>query len=307
MLVSFRPLARLIAAVLCTSLAVVLIGANAPTFFSSPTLVIFPLRTTEGTDPTPGSGYATTLGTALGALGGVNVVMGNSATAPADYLRVAKLNGGDFYFMGSIAPPVRNAATVIEQIVSTRSGVVVWSGTAYITGQDDILNQAPVVKQALFAYTTRAYAQVLNSPPPKPLRVTTPAPTPAPKKGATVASGGAARQTGPGTDGPPLKLPNEAYGFSSKPTAPPKIYASSSRPSRFVVLNFVGNNVPPRVRDYAVNSLVTALKRHGQTAAEGDPAYSAHRLPSSEVCTGDRRRLPRGRLGLGIRDRRDRK
>jgi hypothetical protein len=65
-------------------------------------------------------------------------------------------------------------------------------------------------------------------------------------------------------------LPNEAYGFSSKPTAPPKVYASASKPARFVVLKIVGD-ARPVVRTYTVNSLIAALKQHGQTVAEGDP------------------------------------
>jgi hypothetical protein len=63
------------------------------------------------------------------------------------------------------------------------------------------------------------------------------------------------------------------------------VYASATKPSRFVVLTFVGKNVTPAVRDYAVDSLIKALKKHGQSAAEGNPDTTGHRLPSVDLCT----------------------
>jgi hypothetical protein len=230
-------------------------------------------------DPSAGIGYANQLGTAIKALGGVNVVMADPATLPADYLHVAKAAGADYYFMGSFAPPTQNAVPLIEQVVSARSGTVVWSSTAYLTVATDVASQAPIIKTAVVTYITRGYADVLNPPPPKPAAVKE---TPPPKK--VVNSASRAGSGEPGVDGPPLKLPNEAYGFSSKPTAPPKVYAAASRPSRFVVLNFVGKDVPPNVRDYTVAALETSLKHRGQTVAEGDPLSTGHRLPSPELC-----------------------
>jgi hypothetical protein len=254
-------------------------GASAQNFFGTPTLVIFPYRPSDGMDPTAGITYANQLGDALKALGGVNVVMADPATTPSDYLHTAKAAGADYYFMGSFAPPTQNTVPLIEQIVSARSGTVVWSSTAYLTAATDVSTQAPIVKTAVVSYITRGYADVLNPPPPRPAAKPS---TPAPKRVASSASRGGGGDSG--ADGPPLKLPNEAYGFSSKPTAPPKVYAAASRPSRFVVLNFVGKDVPPNVRDYTVAALETSLKHRGQTVAEGDPLSTAHRLPSPELC-----------------------
>jgi hypothetical protein len=73
-------------------------------------------------------------------------------------------------------------------------------------------------------------------------------------------------------------LPNEAYGYSSKPTAPPKVYASASHPSRFVILSLVGKTVPPVMKTYAESSLAGALTHHGQTVALGDPDQTQHPL-----------------------------
>ncbi|HEV8021450.1 MAG TPA: hypothetical protein VGP41_09330 [Candidatus Lustribacter sp.] len=285
MLVAFHSLRRLMAAVFCMALAVTLMGAETSSLLPAPTVVLFPLGHPEGTDPAAGVAYAAQLGNALKALGGVKVVVADPATAPSDFLHVAKAAGGEYYFMGSIAPPLNNAAAVIEELVSTRSGTIVWSRTAYISRPEDVLDQAPVVKDALLQYADRGYFLVLN-PTPKPLPTATPGKG---KKGAAPSGGGANAATPPPvaripSDDAPQKLPNEAYGYSSKPTAPPKIYASASRPSRFVVLNFVPKNVLPAVRDYTIDSLTASLKKHGQTAAEGDPVTTEHRLPGAAVC-----------------------
>lgn len=288
MLVALHSLRRLMTAVFCMSLAVTLMGAeNSSLLLPAPVLVLFPLSHPEGTDASSGVAYSEQLAAALKSLGGVKVIVGDPATAPADFLRVAKAAGGEYYFMGSIAPPLNNAAAVIEEIVSTRSGTIVWSKTAYVARPTDVADQAPVVKDGLLKYADRGYFLVLN-PTPKPI----PTPTLDAKKKPAVASGGNGAKGGatpppilriPG-DNAPEKLPNEAYGYSSKPTAPPKVYASASKPSRFVVLNFVPKNVLPEVRDYTIDSLTATLKRHGQSAAEGNPLTTLHRLPGAAVC-----------------------
>jgi hypothetical protein len=284
MLVPFRPLARLIVAVLCTSLAVPLMGASTPSLYSTPTLVIFPFRFAEGLDPNSGAQYVSKLGSALTALGGVKVVMADPATVTAEYLHVTKADNGDYYLIGYVAPPVNNVVSVIEQLVSARSGTVVWSDTAHVSasGGDDILNQGPVVKAAVMEHTNRGYLAI-TAPTPKP-KAAAPTPSPAPQK--KTANATASGPGIPGTDRPPLNLPNEAYGFSSKPTAAPKLYAAASRPARFVVLTISGPTVTPALRDYAASSLIGALKSHGQTVAQGDPATTEHPIfRGPDICT----------------------
>jgi hypothetical protein len=292
MLDSPRWFARSIVAVLCASLAVALMGATT-SLLPPPTLVIFSFTPADGADPNSGTEFAKQLGAALTTLGGVKVVMADAATVPANYLRTAKTAGGDYYLMGHIAPAIKNSLPVIEQIVSARSGIVVWSETAHVSSDDDVANQAPTVKNAVTSYAARGYATILNATP-GPVRTVKPATTPAPKKVAAASADGPGGVPGPGgviigPDGVP-RLPNEAYGFSSKPTALPKVYASASRPSRFVVLSFAGKSVTPVIREYTVDSLVRTLKTHGQSVAEGDPAALGHHLPGPDVCadTGGR-------------------
>ena len=273
---------RSIVALFCTSLAVALMGASTPTMSDTPTIIIFALRQPEGLDPQAGLGYAVKLGSAIEALGGVKVIMGDPATQPADYLKTAKAAGSDFYLMGSVAPPIKDSVAVVEQVVSTRTGIVTWSNTAYVSSVEDVNAQAPSVKSAITAYETRGFQLIFN-PTPVPVETATPG---SQKKRVAVNQNPSAGNgdASHGDDQPPLKLPNEDYGYSSKPTAPPKVYASATHPSRFVVLTFVGKNVTPAIRDYAVDSLIKALERHGQSAAEGDPESTGRMLPSVDLC-----------------------
>jgi TolB-like protein len=273
-----RWFARSIVAVLCTALAVTLMGATS-SLLPQATLVIFPFTPGTGTESTAGLEYSKQLGAAMSSLGGIKIVMGDTATAPADYLRTAKAAGADYYLMGHVAPPLNNTLAVIEQVVSTRSGTVVWSETARVSSDDDVAAQAPTVRNAVVSYATRGYVSILNATP-GPVR--TVPPTAAPKRAATRAPVGPGN-VAIGPDGIP-RLPNEVYGFSSKPTAPPKVYASAAKPSRFVVLSFASKTVSQNVREYTVDSLVKALKRRGVTALPGDPQATTHRLPGPDLC-----------------------
>jgi hypothetical protein len=261
------------------SLATTLLGASG-LLSTAPVLVLFPFRYAEGLDPRYSTDYIAKLGASMTTAGGVKIVMGDPATTPENFLHTTKVDNGDFYLTGFIAPPVNGAMSVIEQIVSARSGTVVWANTAHISGDKDISDQGPIVQNALLTYATRGYFAILN-PTPKPAAA---AATTAPKKNGIVGAG-AAPNSASGAPKAPLQLPNEAYGFSSKPTAPPKIYASASRPTRFVVLPITGKTVPVVIRTYAGTSLVSALSRHGQTVAQGDPDQTQHPLlRGAQIC-----------------------
>jgi hypothetical protein len=268
MFASFRPLAWLFAAVLALVVAVPVAAAGPPTV-----LVVFPFRVADGLDADNGNVYASAIANAITAAGdGVKVILA-PATDQADYLHVTSADGADYYLSGFIAPPIRGSAAVLEQLVSRRSGTAVWGNTAQITVGPDttaIADQGPIVRNALIAYTTRGYFLILN-PTPAPAPVHTDKAKP---PSGFVGSGGG----GGGAPKKPLDLPNEAYGFSSAPTAPPKVYASADHPSRFAVLAVTGSLAPEVIRTYTATSLIATLSHHGQSAAAGDPVATAHSL-----------------------------
>ena len=272
-----RWLANVFIALVCTSFATALLAASPPPSLLPalgpiPVLVVFPFKTGAGIDPADGSSYASMIGNAITSAGGVKVVMGDPATPPADVLHATAAAGGDYYLTGYVTGPGRSYTSVLEQLVSRRSGTTVWGTNALVSTETDISDQASVIRQALLGYVGRGYLAVINATP-------TPQPTkePAKSKKNSVAkdtpSGSAAeapRKT--------LNLPPEAYGFSSAPTAQPKLYASTAHPTRFAIMGITGANEPEAIKHYAETSLVNTLTHHGQPALMSDPEIAKHFL-----------------------------
>ncbi len=256
-----------------------LLGAGA--LGSAPTLVIFPFREADGFDPRYGPDYVNKLGSALKVSGAVKVVMGDPATVPADYLHTAKADNGDYYLIGFVAPPANGQMSVIEQIVSARSGTVIWSSTAHIGADKDILDQAPVVQNALLAYATRGYYAILN-PTPKPA----PQPSAPPQKKNGVVGGAGAGGGGGGQPKPPLELAERSLRLLIEAHRAAENLCLGEHPARFVVLAITGRTVPPVIRAYTVSSMLLALQRHGQTVAEGNPETTEHPIVRGpDICT----------------------
>jgi TolB-like protein len=281
-----RRLAHVFTALLCASFATALLAASPPpdllpALGPAPVLVVFPFKTGTGIDPADGSSYASIIGKALSDAGGVNVVMGDPATQPADVLHATAALGGDYYLTGSVTAPGRSGTSVLEQLVSRRSGTTVWGANALVSTENDVRDQASVIRGALIAYASRGFYAVVNA---------TPAPqaTKEPPKQTkrSIAKGGAARNGAAG-EAPrkTLDLPPEAYGFSSAPTAQPEIYASAAHPTRFAIMGITGSQAPDAIERYTENSLVTTLTSHGQPALMGDPEITKHFLMHpQDVC-----------------------
>jgi TolB-like protein len=96
-----------------------------PSLAATRTLVVYPFAV-SGTAPEElGKQVSDQIAAEIGELGGITIVHGAASAKPADYRAAAKALGADYYFSGSIAP-VFNRYSAIEQLVSTRSGTVMW-------------------------------------------------------------------------------------------------------------------------------------------------------------------------------------
>jgi hypothetical protein len=118
-----------------------------PSIAATPVLVIYPFAT-NGTAPEDlGVRLSAKIGAEIKALGGITVEIGATAK-PADYRAAARAAGADVYFSGSIVP-VAGSYSAIEQLVSTRSGVVEWSSSLQFRAVDDVSNQGARVREEL--------------------------------------------------------------------------------------------------------------------------------------------------------------
>jgi TolB-like protein len=111
-----------------------------PSFAATRTLVVYPFAVT-GTAPAElGKQVSDQIAAEIGELGGVAIVHGAPTAKPADYRAAAKAAGADYYFSGSIAP-VFNRYSAIEQLVSTRSGTVVWGVSIQFRSLADVAGE----------------------------------------------------------------------------------------------------------------------------------------------------------------------
>ncbi|MGA2396076.1 MAG: hypothetical protein ABSH03_22295 [Candidatus Lustribacter sp.] len=132
-------------------LAVLLLPLVAlPSSAATPVLVVYPFAVSGAAPPELGVQLSAKIAAEIAALGGVKVVLGAASTKPADYRSAARAAGADLYFSGSIVPVFTNYSA-IEQLVSTRSGVVAWSVMFQFHGLDDVTGQGSRVRDVLMA------------------------------------------------------------------------------------------------------------------------------------------------------------
>jgi hypothetical protein len=99
------------------------------------------------------------LATRLQALGGLTVKPFTPGTVRADYLTAARGENADYYVTGFLAP-IGSEVSLITQVVTTNSGLVVWSSTTTIRTYGDAGAQADPLHQAILAHAGRALSAI---------------------------------------------------------------------------------------------------------------------------------------------------
>jgi TolB-like protein len=270
----FRSLWQRLVVGALAALAIGLIAAGPVPFGPPSVLIVLPFQVGPGLKATAGSDFATHMSATIAQTSGVTVVPDTSTDVnQADYPAIAKAAGADFYLTGFISPN-GGTVTVIQQLVSLRSGTIVWSNSAQVLTPEDAVEQANLIRDTIVQYQSRGFAALAfqhATPPPDAKTTSRPVATAPPAQRVAAEP----------------NLPNEAYGFSSAPTAAPKIYASAAHPSRYVILRFTGKLESDRVLDYTANALIYSLGRHGQTASLADPDTSEFPLVRGATICAD--------------------
>jgi hypothetical protein len=161
----------LLAVFACLSVFLV---AAAPAFTIVPTVIVYPLEASSSSlNREDSARIAGTLATQI-ALGGlIKVVPPRAGVERANYLSDARSVGANYYVTGFVTP-LGNGASVVEQVVSTISGTLVFSVTNYITSLGDISNQGDQLRAGILERGARALQAFQAPPPPE----QTPAPEP---------------------------------------------------------------------------------------------------------------------------------
>ena len=134
--------------------------------FGAPGVVVYPITSMGGNDPSSGGNIALLIATKLTELGGITVKPATPGTPRAHYLDAALALGADYYVTGFLSPVGLDNA-LITQVVSTQSGSVVFSTTTSVRTYADAVAQADVIRMAILRHADRGLA-AFDAPPTAP-------------------------------------------------------------------------------------------------------------------------------------------
>jgi hypothetical protein len=268
-------------------------AAPSSTLLAKPNVIVYPFSATGASiDREAGSRLATILAEQMADTGKVKVIPPPPGTERTDYLKVALANNADYYVTGYITP-LGDAVAVVEQVVSTSTGIVVFSQTAQLKTYNDAAGQGQDLGNLIASHANRGLA-ALGTPPPQ--TSPTPASTSGPqanltsllsrtKKGKKNAAtpAPAARAT----TAPAAALGNVTHAPAAAPTASPAapVAAASATPSasvvaaapapRYAVLP-IGGAADAALREHATQRIVEAV--HGERSDNIRSACASHAL-----------------------------
>jgi hypothetical protein len=132
---------------------------------SDPIVIVYPLAVTGSGDGQVGGKIAAVYATRLAALGGLSVKDPAAGTDRQHFLAAARDAGADYYVTGYISP-LGNSATLINQVVSTHSGIQVWSNSVQIESFTEAGAQADAIRGAILRHAGRYSVALEATPPP---------------------------------------------------------------------------------------------------------------------------------------------
>jgi len=277
--------------------ALALVGAINP--FPAPIVVVYPLVVGGGADPEIGANLAVLISTKLGEGGGVVVKPATPGTQRSKYLEAAKAIGADYYITGYVTP-LGADTSLIAQVVSTYSGSMVYSTTAFVRTYGDAVAQADVLRQAILNHAGRALGNYdlpesypsASAEPTKGesnqanlsrafshLKRGTPGPSPSPAVTPTTGLGEPRPQATGGNAAGVLSVAQQPNAPANLPTVGPthpptgrvaRVPATplpSPTPAPRWLIATVNGDAPDPERSYAATALIVALRASGIDAA----------------------------------------
>lgn len=126
---------------------------------ATPVIIIYPFQVNGDADKKAGDKLASLFLAQMVGEGGIIVKPIPAKVVPrSDYLSDALKNGADYYLSGYMTP-LGDEVALVEQLVSTSSGTIIWANTAQVLTYGDALNQADLVRQSAMSHAGRVEAQ----------------------------------------------------------------------------------------------------------------------------------------------------
>ena len=111
-------------------------------------VVIFPFQTSSDLKADTGSRAAQLFVQQMNAAGGIDAINAPANVHRSDYLTYARKLQADYYVMGYMTP-LGTGVSLVEQVVSTESGTIVYGTTAQINSFEDASSQAIQIHGAI--------------------------------------------------------------------------------------------------------------------------------------------------------------
>lgn len=146
----------------------------------APTVLVYPFDV-QGLDPKIGIAIAQILAQQMAAGGQINVLAVPAHVQRPDFQNYARDQRADFYISGYVTP-IGQVASVVEQVVTVDSGVILFSQTVEVTTVADVASQALQARAEILAFVGRGTQNIESQ------SANTPAPTSS--NGAQVKIGG---------------------------------------------------------------------------------------------------------------------
>jgi hypothetical protein len=138
-----------------------------------PVLIFFPFAVGASVPASLASQVPAKMEAELQAIGGVTIIQGDPAAKAESFRSLARAAGADAYVTGSIVA-IGNSFAGLEELVSARSGVLLWSNSVAFHGVDEITGVGKTLHDLLVAAPTPQtagtlpVAQPAGSPTPQP-------------------------------------------------------------------------------------------------------------------------------------------
>ncbi len=317
---------RLLAVVLFACFGLPLLAAAPNAFYVKPTVVVYPFTANGSSiDREASSRLATLIAEQMAATGQVTVIPAPPGTERKDYLSAARAHSADYYVAGYISP-LGNGVSVVEQIVSATSGIVVFSQSAQLNTYNEAAGQGDDLATFISRHANRGLVAI-GTPPPQQAATPTPAPsnhpeanlgklfgrkkpaakptaTPTAKPIVTATAPAAAltNQTTPPNPQPRATTAPRAVAAAPVPTSTPVRTAAAAPPTAapaaaagsYAVVGVEGN-ADATLRELAVQRLLA--RTNGERAQSVAGACAAH--PVHGVLTGNLTVRPDAQFGGG--------
>jgi hypothetical protein len=224
-------------------------------------VVVFPFDASSDIKPGTGAAAAQLYVQQMNAAGGIDTIAAPASVKRTDYSTYASGVKADYYLAGYMTP-LGNGVSVVEQVVSVRSGTIVYGQTAQIESFQDATAQARMIHDGIVALEKQISDAYTSAQ-------ATATSTPLPSNQANLAQGFSGLKTLFKHKGPATPVP------------------AAAKPRKGIIVAHVAGPLPASDLTKATNELYTTLAAHYNTRLV---TYGSQNLTvqADSICGSDR-------------------